>query len=117
MSNSPSKKQSTGTVASSSLSDLAAMLGGNSLLDPAQLDAGLLWMVLVVLLRRGAAIHFGMNKSSTSMILTVYDGDFPHKEYCDTIDRVHHILAALVKVYGKKPLEPEWQEIVEKYFP
>lgn len=111
------KKATTTTVKPSPLADLAEMLGSNSLLDPAQLDARLLWMVTVALLRRGAAFHLGMSKSGTSFILTVYDGDFPHKEFCDNIERVHHVLAALVKVYGKKPLDPEWAEVVEVYYP
>lgn len=105
------------TGARSPLDDLGELLGNGSRSSPEQLDARLLWMSVVALLKRGAAIHLGMNKAGTSYIVTVYDGDYPHKEYCDNIERVHFTLAALVKVYGAKPLPPEWQEVVEQHFP
>ena len=111
------KKGITTTDKPSPLVDLDALLGSSSNLDPELVDAGLLWMVMVACLRRGAAIHLGMNRAGTSFVLTVYDGDFPRKEYIDTIDRLHHVMAALVKVYGKKPLDPEWAARVEMYFP
>jgi len=117
MSNSGTKKGTNSTGASSPLKELGVMLGGSSSLDPMYIDAGLLWMTMGALLRRGAAMHVGMNKAHTSVILTVYDGDYPHKEFCDSIERVHHVMAALVRVYAKKPLDPEWEEIVQKYFP
>ena len=111
------KKGSTTTDKPSPLADLDALLGSSSNLDPEHIDAGLLWMTVVACLRRGAAIHLGMNRAGSSFVLTVYDGDFPRKEYIDQIDRLHHVLAALVKVYGKKPLDPDWQERVDMYFP
>jgi len=111
------KKQSNTTAASSPLSALGEMLGTNSLLAVEQIDAGLLWMTVVALLRRGAAIHVGVNKARTSVILTIYDGDYPHKEFCESIGRVHHVMAALVKVYCKGELSPDWQELVDQYYP
>lgn len=117
MSEKNGKKPLSSPAASSPLSALGEMLGTNSLLDPEQLDAGLLWMTVVALLRRGAALHLGVNKARTSIILTIYDGDYPHKEFCDSIDRVHHVLAALVKVYMRGELTPEWQERVDLHFP
>lgn len=111
------KKDIRTTAVSSPLSELDALLGNDSRTSPEQLDARLLWMTTVALLKRGAALHVGMNRAGTSYILTVYDGDYPHKEYCDNIDRVHHVMGALVKVYGGKPLPEGWAEVVEEHYP
>lgn len=110
-------KDGKSTGASSSIGALGELLGSGSRTSVEQLDARLLWMTVVALLKRGVALHVGTNKAGTSYILTVYDGDYPHKEYCDTIDRVHHVFAALVKVYGGKPLPEGWAEVVEEHFP
>jgi len=99
------------------LNGLAEMLGQNSLIDPAQIDVGLLWMTVVALLRHGAAIHLGVNKAKSSIVVTIYDGDFPFKQFCDSIEQLHFTLAAVVKSYEKRDLPPDWQEVIEKYFP
>lgn len=113
-----SGKKGTGTTgAPSPLAELDELLGNDSRSSPMQLDARVLWMAVVALLQRGAALHLGMNKAGSSYILTVYDGDYPHKEYCDNIARVHHVLAALVKVYAKSPRPEGWDDVIEEFYP
>lgn len=99
------------------LAALGETLGSNSKLDPGSLDSALLWIVVVALLRKSAAIHLGMNKAGSSIIITLYDGDFPHKEFCDSIERAHHVLAAVARTYGGKNIPPAWEELIQQYYP
>jgi len=112
-----SKKSSQTVKPSSSLVDLAGMLGTSSSLSADGIDARLLWMTVVALLNSGASFQIATNKARTSLVLTIYDGDYPHKEYCDTVDRAHFVMAAIVKSYLKRGIPPEWAEVVEMYFP
>jgi len=106
---------SNGKGKSSSLSGLEEMLGSSSSLDPGQLDATLLWMSVVALLRRGAAIQLALNKSGSSVIITLYDGDYPHKEFCEGVERTHHVMAAIVQSYAKELAKGEWFEYLEQF--
>jgi len=109
--------QSSGKGKSSSLSDLEGMLGSSSSLDLEQLDAALLWMTVVALLKKGAAIQLALNKSGSSVIITLYDGDYPHKEFCEGLDRTHQVLAAIVQAYAKEHAKGDWFEHLEPYGP
>jgi len=110
------KKSSSPTVSNGSpLADLEGMLGKNSLIDPAGISHALLWMCAVSLLRKGASIQLGMNKARTSVVLTLFDGDYPYKQFLDDVDRVNFVLANVVLAYNKGGLPPEWFEEVERY--
>jgi len=100
---------------SSSLADLTAMLGGSSSVSPDGIDMRLLWMSAVALLNSGASLQVGMNRARTSLVVSLYDGDFPHKEYCDTLDRFHFVLASVVQAYMKRKMPEDWVEVVRQY--
>lgn len=95
---------------SSSAAALAELLGQGHALSPEQLDPWLVWMSVVSLLSKGAALQLAMNRAKSSYILTVFDGDYPHKEFCDTVDRAHQVLWAIVMAYRGKQVPPEWQQ-------
>jgi len=110
------KKQSSPTASgSSSLDALRGELGNSSSLDPDSISSSLLWMATVSVLRRGAAIQLSINKSKTSVIITLFDGDYPHKEFCEGIARTHHVLAAITRAYNRAGVPPEWEEELQRH--
>jgi len=105
------KKPSSQTEgSSSSLAELQGMLGGNSSLDLGGLSAPLLWMSVVATLNSGVSLQVSLNKARTSVIITLYDGQFPHKEYCEGLVRTHFVLASIVRAYLKKGVPVEWED-------
>jgi hypothetical protein len=106
---------SNGKGKSSSLAGLEQMLGSSSSLDLGLLDATLVWMTITSVLRKGAAITLALNKSGSSVIITLYDGDYPHKEFCEGIERTHFVLAAIVQHYGKEAAKGEWFEYLQQF--
>jgi len=110
------KKASSPTGTSgSSLGDLQGMLGGSSSIDPGGLNASLLWMAVVATLSSGVSLQVSLNKAGTSVILTLYDGQFPHKEYCEGLQRTHHVLAAITRAYLKHRVPPEWEDLLQEH--
>jgi len=99
----------------SPLGDLENELGLNSFLDPTGISHELLWMCMVSLLRKGASLQLGVNKAGTSIILTIFDSDYPFKQFIDDIGRVNYVLAQVVAAYNKGSLPPEWFDTVEMY--
>jgi hypothetical protein len=114
----PGKKSSSPTGASSSSLDaLAGMLGSSSSVSPDGCNAALLWMAMVALLNSGASLQLSMNKARTSFLVTVYDGEFPRKDYVDSAARLNFHLAAVVKAYMRRELPEGWAEVVDQHFP
>jgi len=110
------KKQSSPTESgSSSLDGLRGMLGQNSSLDPNGISYTLLWMATVSVLKKGAAIQLSINKAKTSVIITLFDGDYPYKEYCEGIARTNFVLAAITRAYNRNGVPPEWEETLQEH--
>lgn len=99
----------------SPLDDLESALGVNSLLDPSGISHELLWMCMVSLLRKGASLQLGVNKAGTAIIITIFDSDYPFKQFIDDIGRVNFVLANVVLAYNKGSLPPEWFETIESF--
>jgi len=110
-------KPLSGTGKSSSLAALEQQLGSSSSLALEQLDATLIWMATVALLRKGAAIQLGMNRAGSSLVVTLFDGDYPFKQYCESVEQVHTVMAAVCQTYAKELAKGEWFEYLEQYRP
>jgi hypothetical protein len=99
------------------LAALDEVLGQAAGVHPENIDATLLWMATVAVLRHGAALHLGTTRTGNSYVVTIYDGEYPRKQYFETEDDLHRLLAALVRVYEKGAITPEWAGYIQEFLP
>ena len=99
------------------LAALDEVLGQAAGVRPQDIDATLLWMATVSVLRHGAAMHIGTTRTGNSYVVTVYDGEYPRKQYFENESDLHRLLAALVRVYEKNSMSPEWAGYIQEFLP
>ncbi len=112
------KRGTSGTVVPSKspyLSELESAVGSGQSFDPGELDSSLWWMATVACTRRGAAIQLGTTRARNGWVLTIYDGDYPFKQYPEGTEHLHTILVRIVRAYMKSDLPPEWSRLLEGY--
>jgi hypothetical protein len=111
------KGKSSGSARPDRLAALDEVLGKDARVHPEDIDQTLLWMALVTTLRHGAAMHIGTTRTGNCYVVTVYDGEYPRKQYFETEAELHRLFAALVRVYEKNNMTPEWAGYIQQYLP
>lgn len=94
---------------------LNSLEGKSGAIDPTELDARLLWQVVVILFARRASIQIGVTQDGGSWSVQFWDGKFPEKRYFRDTYELNRTLAAIVVIDGGKELSQEWREICGAY--
>ena len=97
------------------LAALEELTGRSAGLDPKEIDPTLLWMAVVALVRKGAAFQIACTRGRTGYVLTLFDGDFPFKQYLDNTAQLHRTLIDVVKAYEGKGISTDWEGYLINY--
>lgn len=111
------KKEDTSAVGLSSglFDNLAKLTGDTGKVNPDDLDARLLWMVVGILATRCASIQIGVTRDGGAWAVQYWDGKFPLKYYFRDTDEFNRQLAALIRADKGRDVSPEWAKILEGY--
>lgn len=91
------------------------LMGNASGVEPAEVDAELLWYVVCTLAARKASIQIGVTKDGSSWSVQYWDGKVPVKEYFTSTAAMNRSWAALLRAAYKRDVSPELNKLIEAY--
>lgn len=110
------KKKETEGSASDLFNARAAMQGHSPQgVQANELDARLLYWVVVLLATRRASIQIGVTKDGGSYAVQYWDGAVPIKEYFRSSEELNNSWAALLRAAYKRDAPDDMEEVIRAY--
>jgi len=91
------------------------LLGLTGKINPEELDARLLYWVVVTLANRSASIQLGVTKDSSAWAVQYWDGKVPIKEYFNDTQSLNRSFAGLLRAAYRRDVSTEMDDVIRMY--